>query len=322
MKIVKRAAFIFVSVMSLTLALILSKPLHAATPTALKFFATSAQSLDSESLLLNGETYRVAAEANRFKVSLVFEKPIALKRLQIESCEGDWHDGIEIFTAPNMQRVFVEGGKSKLQANIGRDPVDAIAIVFGREDKLCLKNFQVIDRNGNALTFSETKVQQVPLEKTKRITALKSVFAKASLERILQSDLLTRQPATANEREKKWIFRLRPDGTFFVRGFSEDINEASEFSALGTFEASIESKNRISIQLQGFRFASGFPWDGISCPYACKSGDLVQKVGVVSDSISFEKLRAGSIMVRNKTLADKRMLPFADQQTEFRTEQD
>lgn len=386
-------------------------------PPAIKFLSLSTSSVEPIENVLGGEGIHVLPTAKNVKLSLVFNKPIDLKRVQIESCAAEWSDGIEVFTSPGQGRSFVEGGRKILDSKLNATAnIESISFVFGRSQNLCLKNLRLFGTGDVALDlkspstlfvktsgarvdrlFDSHPETQVAIEDSFTIkfsevvkfdraivwTGGSGLFAHALklkgeggwgetlplrnsssgqeiiFKKPFSGQSMTVQapdageigelrfalatkveamrhdtPTTENELirqkfaaagfetlldsrwtttdEDKWTFLFRSDGTFFVRGFNDDLKQARDYSAVGSFALLQDDRAKLRLRINGVRFPTGLSWDGVSCPFACGSEGLFESSTSVMDSIVIEKSGEGSIIVRNRTPRAQRTITFGD----------
>jgi hypothetical protein len=133
------------------------------------------------------------------------------------------------------------------------------------------------------------------------------LFDDSGLARILDFDWVS----TEAEPEK-WKAVFRQDGTFFIRGFSEDTKQAHEYSAIGAYSILRADKGKMRVKLNGVRMPSGLAWDGVSCPFMCGSQSHVEGSSTITDSLLIEKLDEGSMIIRNRTPRAQRTLMLGD----------
>ena len=136
--------------------------------------------------------------------------------------------------------------------------------------------------------------------------AAQEAFASVGLGQVIDRELAVRV-----DTDKLWLFRFRSDGTFFIRGFDDDMRIASALSAIGSYRILKIKKNSVELALNGIRAATPEPWDGALCPLDC--GIAVDKRDVVvHDTVEIEATKTGSVMVRNRSPRSRRTLPFSD----------
>ncbi len=123
--------------------------------------------------------------------------------------------------------------------------------------------------------------------------------------------MVDRELVARLDEKDAWLFRFRGDGTFFIRGYGESMDEARAFSAVGSYRIAKKTKAGAQFQLFGVRAPTAYAWDGTLCPFECGSA-LEKKDQLVGDLIELEATKAGAVMVRNRTAIAKRTLPFSD----------
>lgn len=137
------------------------------------------------------------------------------------------------------------------------------------------------------------------------------VIASTNLASMLDRELLARL-----DEKDAWAFRFRSDGTFFIRGYGENMSESRAFSAVGSYRIEKKTKTGAQLQLFGLRAPTAYAWDGTLCPFEC-GGVVDKKAQLVSDLVELEEGKAGTIMVRNRTSQAKRTLPFSDLKSQY-----
>lgn len=381
----------------------------------IRFLTLSASTAEPIEAILDVGGVRTTEKSPNVKLSVVFERPLAVRRVQLESCSNEWSDGIEVFSFPGLGRSFVEGGKKLLDVPIstGR-PVESIAMTFGRSQMLCLKSLRFLgddqkpililapssvltkstgvdqDRWFDShpetqaavetpfkLTFNEPHefdraivwtggtaqfshalkikgekgwTETLPLRsspssqevifkkpfKGKEISVeapdsgeiselrfangpkIESVRIEGQVRDRLRkqfelagfAEILNTKWTTADE--DKWIFLFRSDGTFFVRGFNDDLKQARDYSGVGGFSMLREGKDKIRVRVNGVRFPTKLAWDGTACPFLCGTDGSFETSTSVGDSLVIEKSGEGSITIRNRSARTQRTLTFGD----------
>ncbi len=381
-------------------------------------FATSSAGSDVTGFLAGGELKNGSQQYS--KVSLVFKEAQDLKRVEFVSCEKELKDGVDFFFDPGFRRAYVEGGVKKFKVDVPGEAVRSLAIVFGRNQDFCVKDFKFVPRSGKGSELSSPKfidakikpsaennelfdsrpqtvpsdmkettielassqtfdrvrlwqsvsgepakgfsigfdgaaayafetatstgVQEFKFEKpvTAKKIVLKAKDGKLGELRFANGDeefiptsffgasedgkeptqmrkiastsfasMLDRELVSRLDDKETWIFRFRSDGTFFMRGYGDDISEARAFSALGSYTIEKPTKTGARLQLHGIRVPTALAWDGVLCPFEC-GGAIEKKTQMVSDVIELEEAKAGAVMVRNRAPVAKRTIPFSD----------
>lgn len=131
------------------------------------------------------------------------------------------------------------------------------------------------------------------------------VFSKSGLAGVLDRDL------TTLEEDDVWHFRFRADGTFFVRGFADQAGRPRAFQGTGTFDIVSGERGKAKLRVSGIKVASAVMVDGDSCFLGCVSSASA-KEEPIDDQILLERSKAGKFMLRNRTAAARRTLPFGD----------
>ena len=111
---------------------------------------------------------------------------------------------------------------------------------------------------------------------------------------------------------EKWKVVFRQDGTFFIRGFSDDPKQAHEYSAVGAYTVVRADRNKIRVRINGVRIPAGLVWDGMTCPFMCGSESRAEGAKTITDSLLLEKLDEGSMILRNRTPRVQRTLSLGD----------
>ncbi len=125
-------------------------------PPEIKFLSLSAPTKEPiETLLISGDVH-LRETTHNVKLSIVFDRPVAVKKIQLDSCSPfDWSDGIEVFSSPGNNRFFIEGGRRSLVTKLNSSgDVEAIAIVFGRNADLCLKGLKFFGAGDVMIPFA------------------------------------------------------------------------------------------------------------------------------------------------------------------------
>ncbi len=382
----------------------------------IKFLAASAIPSQPLETILTSTPTQFPSPLRNFKLSVVFNRPLQVSQVHLESCVKDWSDGIQIFTSPGLGRIFIEGGKKSFDAKLdSRFSIESVAIVFAHDSEICLKNLKFLDAKAQPIALSVTSLleakvnsekaetifdshpetllavedpivvtfrepqtfdravawtggstlyahslklisengwaETIPLRQSssdqevifkkpftgKQLTIeapdagfigelrfangtkvasirysqlnayseLKKKFEEASLNRTLDFDWVTSE-------EDNWTFLFRPDGTFFIRGYNDNSKQAKRYAAVGGYTVVRQEKNKLRMKINGVRFSTGLPWDGVSCPFACGTEGDMEGALPLSDTLVLEKLDEGTLIVRNRTPRPQRTITFGD----------
>ncbi len=377
---------------------------------------------DSPFELLNGHgQLHTAPDAQSFKLSYFFDEPVTLQKVEVESCEKPFSDGLDFYFNFDQLHVFAEGGQKILSAPIsqlaGTGLITSVTINFNKNSGICLGAVRflrgakavateipellsaVVKRSGSLLEIKfpvERNIAQIkfwlsqPILKTvvaysatlaltgdgdqsetikvtnlfakepltlktsligknlqikiqkladdellDRLTAasnwrffdgkkwfmvsplaseqelqqdLKSKFEKSGLTGILDHNLITQEEVSS----ENWKLRLRSDGTFFLRGLSEDVKAAGSYYGLGTFEIKANSTpNGLVLTLKGVKKASSIEMDSDRCAWLCHQKNFtLPKENLISETISVEAAPNNIFFVRNRSSKPTQTIPF------------
>ena len=136
----------------------------------IKFLAASAVPLQPLENIFASTAVQFPSPLRNFKLSIVFDRPLMIGKVHLESCEKDWADSIQIFSSPGLGRVFVEGGKKKFDAKIdSHSAVESIAIVFTHDTELCLKNLKFLDDKDQEISLTVTSLLKAKVSSEKAV---------------------------------------------------------------------------------------------------------------------------------------------------------
>lgn len=295
----------------------------ARAATSVRFISFSSSTSAPPAVLLKGGSIETDGDARFAKLSVVLENPVTLTKVRIESCGKDFADGVEFHFAPGYRSSFSEGGHKHVEGMV-RDPsvpVRAFSIVFRHNDAMCLKALTATGASGGPVDWGLPTTVRSDAAKSKfarateivaplvpfsrQVNPIWKAFAEHGLVAGLDRELKTR------DEEDPWSLRLRSDGTYYVQGKTDDPKMASSFTSSGSFEIIKRENKRITLRLQGSRFATPQGWDGLACPFACGERELRTGLDVV-DEVELEKLPGAVFMLRNRTPRKARALPFSD----------
>lgn len=105
--------------------------------------ATSTGASSVEELCAKKE-YRARVGARFVRLDWRFEKPTPVARLELESCDGAFHDGVEAYIDFDRRKLFVEGGKTILTIATGGTPLTSISVNFRQSASSCVKRARFI----------------------------------------------------------------------------------------------------------------------------------------------------------------------------------
>ena len=126
-----------------------------AKPLPVVSFRLGGEGLEAARNLLIGQSTQLKPGPEFVKFSVSFATPSNIKAVSIESCGGEFADGIDFFFYPGQRRVFVEGGRTFALARVPDDqPVSTLAVVFRHQTPSCLQGFRLFDRPGRALLLT------------------------------------------------------------------------------------------------------------------------------------------------------------------------
>ncbi|HVK60592.1 MAG TPA: hypothetical protein VM432_03535 [Bdellovibrionales bacterium] len=255
--------------------------------------------LSSPDAILKSEPIKVRPGAEFVKLSLVFNKNEKISRISVDSCDRPFNDGIDFFFYPGFRSSYAEAGKKTLGVVVPRpnDPVRTVAIMFGNNEDLCLNSIKVWNGAGELLSLSLANGAKAS-----------AASIEPSSTEVLRS-VIDRE-YTNKEKTELWRYRFRSDGTFFVRGFADEMNDSREFSALGTYKIVSSSKKKAKFELEGMRYSTPQPWDGLVCTKECGMQEIPGTP--VKESVEIEHASGGALFVRNRNDRSSRTLPFSD----------
>lgn len=99
--------------------------------------------------LLNGREVDLPGGVEFVKLNIGFAAQSRIRSVSLESCKGEFSDGIDFMFHPGARRAFVEGGKRQLRIKVPDDrAVSAISIVFNHQAPPCLKNIEFLSPEG------------------------------------------------------------------------------------------------------------------------------------------------------------------------------
>lgn len=239
---------------------------------------------------------RPQTEPASFKeIAVEFASPRPIDRLRVWQGLGPSRAKSVGFAADGAPaRVFEVATSSGAQDLKLESPVTAKKVVVTAKDGVL-----------SELRFANGEQEFVPALPVSQETELRRI-ASSSLASMLDLELSARV-----DEKDVWLFRFRSDGTFFIRGFGEDMTEARAFSALGSYRIEKQTKKGARLRLYGVRVPTANAWDGVLCPFEC--GGAVDRRDVsIDEVVELEEAKGGAIMVRNRTARAKRTLPFSD----------
>lgn len=131
---------------------------------------------------------------------------------------------------------------------------------------------------------------------------LRARFARASLAQVLDRGL------AAVVDGETWILRLRADGTFYARGFDDNVRLSRAYVASGRFDVTSAKASGVDLRLTGWRRSSRTELDSDSCATYCADRSI-GRAGIASfaESLRLESV-SGSGHVRVRSLAEPPLL--------------
>ncbi len=108
--------------------------------------------------------------------------------------------------------------------------------------------------------------------------------------------------------EKKWIFRFRSDGSFFIKGEGKK----SFLGAVGTFDVQMKSPRKFKLKLAGVRLRLRPDADVPPCLENCLGKFEVKDADRLNDELELALLDSTTWMIRNKSPLSRRTLSFGD----------
>ena len=213
------------------------------------------------------------------------------------------------FTAMYAHSLRIKGDKGWTETLPLRNAVAEQEVIFrkpftGTEMTLVAPDAGEV---GELRFANKTKVESFAVDATSTSVAtdLAKRFSEAGFTSVLDSKWMTGE-------DDKWTFLFRSDGTFFIRGFSDDTKQAKEYSAVGAYSVVRQEKGQLRITISGVRLPTSTAWDGVSCPFACASELANESSTSVVDSLVLEQNGEGTIIIRNRTPRARRTMTFGD----------
>lgn len=254
--------------------------------------------------------WRVAQ--HKAELEIEFEAPQTIEQLHVWN--GDQSSSSAFGSIQQVEEIEVRGENNKtevvgLKQESGRQDIKLKKPMTSRSFKLTARaknmtsRFMAISELRFGTSQGQIRVSSKTSQK-KFVDEILRQFGEAKLESALNRELVTGE-------KNPWIFRFRTDGSFFVRGLGNNMEEARAFYASGTFKVLDVDKRKINLELSGFRRASAFAWDGYTCGLGC---DVVV-TGLetsVSDLMTLERSKNRRFMLRNRSPLQERSLPFGD----------
>lgn len=92
---------------------------------------------------LHGEKIRFAGDQAYSKWGVLFEKSLALKELEIKSCDGkNFEDGVELFIDHQRARLFADGGRSVVRFKWA-GKANALTLNFLESRGVCIQDLKI-----------------------------------------------------------------------------------------------------------------------------------------------------------------------------------
>ncbi len=257
----------------------------------LKVFETSRAEISDEVLFdQHPETIKALEEP----VNITFAEPKTFDRLIV------WTGGSP-FYAHSLQLKGEKGWSETLSL---RDSASDQEVVFRKP----FTGTKLIIEAPDAGELGEIRfAHKTKVEGPRSLVSTAKSFEDAGMPRLLDFEWVS-----SDGDADKWKIIFRQNGSFFVRGFSDDTRQARDYSAMGAYQIVRADQNKIRVKLNGVKIPTGFPWDGVSCPFMCGSESHGEGFSMLTDTLLIEKLDEGSVIVRNRTPFTQRTLSLSD----------
>jgi hypothetical protein len=230
-----------------------------------------------------------------------FDNEVRIKQIRVWN--GDQRTTAKFQAVPRAKTLSFFGEESKGTAELkdlkGMQTIDLSDTVKGKSIRVAveaayggkvesarLTELQ-LGKSGEFYQMDITQIAQANAD------ARKSAFKSARLEGILDRNLIM-----ADDNEN-WSVRVRTDGTFFMRGKSENLKRARTFTFLGTYTIQESNKKNVRVKIVGVLSNQIHEQDSSTCARDCADNPGPQSMEL-NDEISFGRGKDGIIFVRDE----------------------
>jgi hypothetical protein len=234
-------------------------------------------------------------------VVVKFDNEVRIKQIRVWN--GDQRTTAKFQAVPRAKTLSFFGEESKGTAELkdlkGMQTIDLSDTVKGKSIRVAveaayggkvesarLTELQ-LGKSGEFYQMDITQIAQANAD------ARKSAFKSARLEGILDRNLIM-----ADDNEN-WSVRVRTDGTFFMRGKSENLKRARTFTFLGTYTIQESNKKNVRVKIVGVLSNQIHEQDSSTCARDCADNPGPQSMEL-NDEISFGRGKDGIIFVRDE----------------------
>ncbi len=242
-----------------------------------------------------------SADETGGSVVVKFDTDVRIKQIRVWN--GDQRTTTKFQAVPRVKTLTFFGEESKGTAVLkdlkGMQTIDlsdtvkgksiriAVEEAFGGKVEVARLSELQIGKSNEFYQMDITQVAQANAD------ARKSAFKVARLDGILDRNL-----GVADDNEK-WSVRVRSDGTFFMRGKSENLDRARTFTFLGSYTVQESNKKNVRIKIVGVMSNQVHEQDSSTCARDCADNPGPQSAEL-TDEISFGRGKDGIIFVRDE----------------------
>jgi hypothetical protein len=242
-----------------------------------------------------------AADETGGSVVVKFENEVRIKQIRVWN--GDQRTTSKFQALPRVKSLLFFGEESKGTAELkdlkGMQTIDLSDTVKGKSIRIAVdsayggkpENARLTELQiGKSGEFYQMDIAQISHANA---DARKSAFKSAGLEGILDRNL------SMNDDNENWSVRVRSDGTFFMRGKSENLKRARTFTFLGTYSIQESNKKNVRIKIVGILSNPIHEQDSSTCARDCGDNPGPQSMEL-TDEISFGRGKDGIVFVRDE----------------------
>jgi len=244
-----------------------------------------------------------------------------LKLVGLRVWNGDQRKGIDPVCAPALALKLVDGTRQETVSLSSSSSFQDLKLKetwvlnglkihsdSGDEDNQCLAEIKFVTDSGSAGVDVSKSI-------TGQSSRVKEAFRLAELEGVVDQNL------DLNDEDRIWQIRVRSNGSFFMRGHSNDFDLPKDFSYLANFRIVEANRRRVLIEAFGHRHSSPLELDGANCGSPC-AGTLGTNTFFVRSRLSFGRGRDGSVFVREEGPKSGRGLNFESLKTQVSKSED